>query len=145
MGYVHKDIHPGNVLWSFVRNELVPTNNQSLTFKIGDLGISRLETEIDFMNTTLAPWMHPPEFLDHAQFGVVGRQTDLYHAALLLAVLQGAEPTFTREEILDGAPRKKAEALGPPYGPALAKALRRQLADRTQTAFEFWKDLSGKP
>lgn len=69
---VHRDIHPGNVLYSFVRNEVGDPATQSLTFKVADLGISRLETDEDFYKGTMAQWMLPPEVLDPAQFGKPG-------------------------------------------------------------------------
>ena len=36
-GYVHKDIHLRNVFWTYVRDELMTSPTQSVTFKIGDL------------------------------------------------------------------------------------------------------------
>lgn len=144
--YVHKDIHPGNVFYTFVRDELRTSdiNSKAITFKIGDLGISRLESEIDVFNTTLAQWMVPPEFLNSSEFGTVGKQTDIYHAALLLlSVLRGSVPTFTRDDILKGAPRQMAETFRPPIGPALARALRRHVSHRIKTPFNFWKALNG--
>lgn len=144
--YVHKDIHPGNVFLAWHRDELVPTEG-GFTFKVGDLGISGLESEIDFFNTTLAPWMLPPEFLDPT-FGLMGRTIDIYHSGLLLlAVLEKQARRFSRDEILQGAPRQAAEALGPPYGPPLSRALRRHVAQRTQTAYQLWLDIlaSGPP
>lgn len=143
-GYVHKDIHSGNVFFLVHRNEVGPAGEPSVTFKIGDLGISRLATEIDFFGTVLAQWMLPPEFLNPSQFGRVGPQTDIYHAGLLLlSVLHGQNLDFDRVAILDGAPRKMAEKLPPPWGVALEKALRRTVSQRTQTALEFWRDVRG--
>ena len=86
--------------------------------------------------------MQPPEFLDPASYGLVGPPTDIYHAGLLLlSVLHGRNLEFDKTAILSGAPRQMAEALPAPWGPALAKALRRTAAHRTQTALEFWQDL----
>jgi serine/threonine protein kinase len=144
-GYVHKDIHLRNLFWTYVRNELVPgdhDSSQSVTFKIGDLGVSRLEHEIRNYRATV-PWMVAPEVLDSPRFGLVGRQTDIYHAGLvLLAVVLGIEPSFTAEEILRGVPRATAEQLQPPFGPAIGLALRQQVDQRIPTAFEFWRTLS---
>lgn len=138
--YVHKDIHPGNIMLAWHRDELVP-EEQSLTFKIGDLGISGLESEIDFFKTTLAQWMLPPEYLDPS-LGPMGRPIDIYHTGLLLlSVLHGRVLEFSREEILAGAPRQAAEALGAPYGLPLSRALRRHVSHRTPTAYELWLDL----
>ncbi|TKD03429.1 serine/threonine protein kinase [Polyangium fumosum] len=141
-GYVHKDIHSGNIFWLMHRNEMDATPASSVTFKIGDLGISRLATEIDFFGTVLAQWMLPPEFLAPDRFGYVGPQTDIYHAGLLLlSVWHGQDLQFEKSQILDGLPRSVAADLPPPWGPALEKALRRTVAQRTQTAVELWRDL----
>jgi serine/threonine protein kinase len=141
-GYVHKDIHPGNVFWSMHRNELGITPSPSVTFKIGDLGISKLAHEIDFFGTVLAPWMLPPEHLDPGNFGFVSSQTDIYHAGLLLlSVLHGQILKFDRAQILDGVPRQMATGLPEPWGTALEKALRRTVAQRTQSAVELWRAL----
>ncbi len=141
-GYVHKDCHIGNVFWSLLRNELAPTGPRSVSFKVGDLGISRLESEIDPASTTMAEWVLPPERLDPDQFGQTARPVDVYHAALLLlAVIKGRPLTFSKDEVLAGLPRQTAEALGEPYGPALSRALRRHVADRTSNPFALWREL----
>lgn len=143
-GYVHKDIHLRNLFWTYVRNELMPHNSQSVTFKIGDLGVSRLEREIRNYRPTV-PWMVAPEVLDDTRFGPAGRPTDIYHAGLvLLAIAMGIEPSFTAEEILLGVPRETAEQLPPPFGAAIGQALRRKVDERTPTAFEFWRALSAR-
>jgi serine/threonine protein kinase len=142
-GYVHKDIHPGNVFLRYIPDEMNPAQNQALVFKVGDLGISRLASEIDVFNTILAQWMIPPEFLNPKDFGTVGPQTDIYHTGLLcLSLLAGKIIEFTQEEILDGKPRQLAESLQSPYAPAIAHALRRHVADRTQTPLDFWRELA---
>lgn len=63
-GYVHKDLHPGNILVSHHYDYMVPTKDPVWSFKIGDLGISKLETDIRIFNTILAQWMVPPEHLE---------------------------------------------------------------------------------
>jgi serine/threonine protein kinase len=78
-GYVHKDIHLRNLFWTYLRNELMPHYSQSVTFKIGDLGVSRLEGEIRHFRPTI-PWMVAPEVLDEGRFGPAGKPTDIYHA-----------------------------------------------------------------
>lgn len=141
-GYVHKDLHPGNVFLHFIRDEMMPQDHSAMVFKIGDLGITRLASEIDVFNTLLAQWMIPPEALDSAQFGVVGTRTDIYHAGLLcLNLLAGRIFNFTQEEILAGKPRQTADSLNSPYAPAIARALRRHVADRTPTPLDFWREL----
>ena len=142
-GYVHKDIHPGNIFVSQSQDRMIPTKDAVWSFKIGDLGISRLETEMSAFNTLLAQWMLPPEAIDSAQFGQVGRTIDVYHVALmLLAPALGRVPTFSQEEILAGLPRQMAESSTSRFGPAIAKALRRHTAARTPTAMHFWRDIN---
>jgi hypothetical protein len=51
-------------------------------------------------------------------------------------------PYFTREEILGGIPQELASTHGSKFGPVIAKALRRHVEWRTQTALEFWHELS---
>lgn len=146
-GYVHQDIHFGNVFMQFHRNEMGGEEPAavSMTFKLGDLGIAKLFTEIDAQNTLLNGSMLPPEFLDPEQFGQLGHQVDIYHLGLLFLQLYLAQAlAFTNEEILEGLPRKMAEELPGPWGPALAKALRRHVAQRTQSAMELWRDLTVK-
>jgi len=140
-GYVHKDIHARNVLARHIRSEM--TKESSTVFKVGDLGISRLEPQIDAFNTVFAQWMLAPEFLLPRDFGRVGMPVDIYHAGLLfLSLLLKRIPTFNRDEILKGKPRQMAEALNSPYGAAIAKALRRHVAHRTSCALEFWHDIN---
>lgn len=141
-GIVHKDLHPGNVLISQSQDRMVPQKPPVWSFKICDLGISRLEGDIRLFNTILAPWMVPPEFLDPLQFGVLGRHVDIYHAGLLfLGLLTRRTPDFTHDQIVAGVPRQAAEAIKTPYGPVLAKALRRHVAQRTQSALQLWREI----
>jgi len=142
-GYVHKDIHPGNVFVHRVQDQLCP-ENFAFIFKIGDLGIARREAVIRSVGTILAEWILPPEVLNPAAFGSIGRQIDIYHAALLLtSLLLKRVPSFTRPQIVAGEPRQLAEKLSSPFAPALAKALRRRVEHRTKTAKELWDDLRG--
>ncbi|CAA2106049.1 serine/threonine protein kinase [Variovorax paradoxus] len=143
--FVHQDIHFGNVFISFVRSEMA-VEGQAVTFKLGDLGITKLAGEIDVQNTRLNPSMFAPEALDPHQFGPLDHRMDLYHCGLLfLQLLAGRELSFTHQEILDGAPRKLAELLPEPYRTAISKALRRHVGSRTQTAMELWRDLNPQP
>lgn len=143
VGYVHKDVHLGNVFTSIVKDELVPNNNNAWTFKLGDLGISKLAGDINVFNTILAKWMLPPEYLNPDEFGIIDQRIDIYHTGLLLMqVLTGAVQDFSERDIVDGLPRKTAEQLPPPYNFAISKALRRHVDQRTRTALEFWNDLN---
>jgi hypothetical protein len=141
-GHVHKDVHPGNVFVSLTSDVMDAGGGPRVSFKLGDLGITRVETDIRIVGTIMAPWMLPPEALIPATFGVVGRPTDVYHAALLLlSVLRRAVPTFTEAEILAGAPQQVAQGLASPYSQALANALRPRVMNRTQTPLEFWREI----
>lgn len=139
--YVHKDIHPGNVFVRITKSQSTEQNPHFIC-KIGDLGISNLENNIDQLNTILAQWMLPPEFLSSQKFGLINRQVDIYHTGLLLlSLLLGHTPEFTRQHILEGKPRQMAEQHLSPYGKIIAKALRRHTKYRTQTALEFWREI----
>lgn len=140
-GYVHKDLHPGNIFVAWTRDRMVPRKDPVVSFKIGDLGIAREESNIDVFNTMLAQWMLPPEALDPVEFGPVGRAIDVYHVGLvLLSLLLGRIPTFTRDEVLAGKPRETAEALQSVYAPAIAMALRRHAAARP-TITQLWNEI----
>lgn len=141
-GYVHKDIHPGNVFVSQAVDRMVPSKDRVWSFKIGDLGISNLEADINVFNTLLAQWMLPPEYLD-PQFGSIGRAVDIYHTGLLLlGLLLRNTPDFSAEEILRGQPREIAERHPSPFAPAVARALRRHVAERTPSPIQFWRDIA---
>jgi serine/threonine protein kinase len=144
-GYVHQDIHLNNVFASFARDEIQEDMQGALNFKLGDLGVAKLFSEIDATNTR-AQWMLPPEVLDAQEFGPMDHRIDIYHCGLLfLHLLNGAEIRFTPEDILAGKPRELALQLPPPYNFALGKALRRHVAFRTENAMELWRDLNSPP
>lgn len=139
--YAHQDIHLGNVFASFAKDEMSPTEPGSIQFKLGDLGVAKLFSELDATNT-LADWMRPPEAIDTSEFGPIDYRIDIYHIGLLLLQLaHSKELRFSQEEILSGRPREMALSLSPPYNFALEKALRRHVAYRTANAMELWRDL----
>lgn len=141
-GHVHKDVHPGNVFVSLTSDVMDAGGAPRVSFKLGDLGIARVEGDIRMVGTIMAPWMLPPEALVPGSYGTVGRPTDVYHASLLLlSVLRRAVPSFTEAEILAGAPQRVAQALPSPYASALANALRPRVMNRTQTPLEFWREI----
>ena len=142
-GYVHKDLHPGNIFVSEQIDPMLPDNEPVWRFKIGDLGISRLEGNIRHFNTILAQWMLPPEFLRPNEFGFVGKHVDIYHVGLLLlSFLLNQIPDFTHEEIIAGLPRQLAEGLPSKYSGAIARALRRHVSARTPSAIDMWREIS---
>ena len=142
-GYVHKDLHSGNVFVSLQRDPMFPDQEPVWRFKIGDLGISRPEEDISLSNTTLAQWMLPPEALNPHEFGFIGKHVDIYHVGLLLlSLLLNQTPGFTRDEITAGHPRELAEGLESRYAPAIARALRRHVSARTPSAIDMWREIS---
>jgi serine/threonine-protein kinase len=142
-GYVHKDLHPGNIFVVEGRRKRTLVKEPVWQFKVGDLGLTRLESDIRVFETLLADWMRPPEAFDPAEFGAVGHHVDIYQTGLLLLALMLREiPYFTKEEILGGIPQALASKHGSRYGPIIAKALRRHVKWRMQSALEFWRELS---
>ena len=75
-GYAHQDIHAGNVFVLFARNELDPNDTGATQFRLGDLGVAKLFTEIRPENTR-AQWMLPPEVLNPSEFGVPDHREQL--------------------------------------------------------------------
>ena len=143
--YAHQDIHAGNVFAALLKDEVLPNAGKIVKFKLGDLGIARLFSEIDATNTR-AQWMLPPEVLNSQEFGPIDRRIDIYHAGLLfLNLAYSKELQFSQEEILAGKPREMALALSAPYNFALEKALRRHVESRTAGAMELWRDLQTPP
>ncbi|KAF1080762.1 MAG: hypothetical protein GQF41_3172 [Candidatus Rifleibacterium amylolyticum] len=140
--YVHQDIHEGNVFATFVRDDMVTTKNAVMQFKLGDLGVTKLISEVDFANTR-AQWMLPPEILDQKEFGPIDSRIDIYHIGLLLLQIACSKRIqFSKKEILSGKPRELALKLQPPYSFAIEKALRRHVSSRTASAMELWGDLN---
>ena len=143
--YVHQDIHEGNVFATFVKDEMIPQKDHVIQFKLGDLGVSKLLSDVDAMNTR-AQWLLPPEVLDFHQFGPIDHRADIYHLGLLFLQLAYSKRfRFTREQILLGKPREMALQLLPPYKTALERTLRRHVVNRTPSAVELWRDFKGFP
>jgi serine/threonine-protein kinase len=141
-GFVHKDLHAGNVLLTTVDSRIDPDAVPEVVFKISDFGISKLEGNIRPFGTVMAVWMMPPECLDPAKYGQVGKHTDIYHTGLLLlSLLTKNNYHFTPQQVLDAVPRRTAESLPSPYGPVIAKALRRRVSARPPSAIQFWREL----
>jgi eukaryotic-like serine/threonine-protein kinase len=140
--YVHQDIHGGNVFVATLHDDMSP-DSMVFSFMLGDLGITKMVSEMDAENTVLAEWMRAPEALSASEFGPMDRRMDIYHCGLLfLQVLLGKPHTFTREEVLAGKPRQLALEVGGQFSFALEKALRRHVDYRTASALEFWRDIN---
>jgi serine/threonine protein kinase len=141
-GYVHKDIHPGNVFTTVMRDKMDTERTSVAVFKMGDLGLSRLETDVNIFNELIAQWMLPPEFINPQEFGTIGRGVDIYQSGLLLlSILMGCIPQFTHDEIANGKPSQIALSLQSRYSGPIGRALRRHVEYRTPSAIEFWRDL----
>lgn len=87
--------------------------------------------------------MLPPEVIDPGEFGPIDHRSDIFHCGLLLLQLaRSRELKFTKEQMLDGEPRKMASELPEPLNFALGKALIRHASKRTASALELWRDLN---
>ena len=140
-GYVHQDIHLGNVFASFAKDEM-GSDPGAIQFKLGDFGVAKLFNEIDATNTR-ALWMLPPEVSVESEFGPIDHRQDIYHCGLLfLHLAYGKEFEFTPDEILSGRPRELSLQLPAPFNFALEKSLRRRVAYRAESAMEVWRDLN---
>ena len=51
--YVHQDIHERNVFSTFIKDEMVPQKAHVIQFKLGDLGVSKLLSDVNAANTRL--------------------------------------------------------------------------------------------
>lgn len=139
--YAHQDIHSGNVFMAIVKDEMLPADKDAMVFKLGDLGVAKLLSEIDAKNTR-AQWLLPPEVLNPTEYGPIDHRVDIYHAGLLFLELAcSKEWRFTPDEITNGKPRDIALTLPSPLSFALEKALRRHVQFRTANAMELWRDL----
>lgn len=139
-GVVHSDLHAGNVLISQL--------DRSPIVKLTDFGVAhQLQGNTRWFRPQVAnPKILTPELVTA---GYTTTQSDLYQFGLLMYQMHTglpaidvdvAYPEITRQ-ISEGAPRKKAEALGTAVGNVIAKLLRRRDAYRYQSAREVWEDL----
>jgi eukaryotic-like serine/threonine-protein kinase len=142
MGIVHQDIHLGNVMTKLHKDEMVSDREAVWHFKLCDLGIARLNTDLAATELRKRSII-PPEVIDPDRFGPLDHRIDIYHLGLLLLQLAlSRRLEFTAEEILAGKPRELALTLPAPYSLALEKALRRRVQYRTASALELWRDLN---
>jgi serine/threonine protein kinase len=75
-GFVHQDIHPGNVFALYAKDEMSQKLNPAIQFKLGDLGVAKLLAEVNAQNTR-AQWMLPPEVLNGQEFGPIDWHIDI--------------------------------------------------------------------
>jgi eukaryotic-like serine/threonine-protein kinase len=138
----HRDIHFGNVFAAFAKDKMNADEPGAIQFKLEDLGVAKLFTEIDATNTR-ALWMLPPEALDPSEFGPLDQRIDIYHCGLLfLHLAHGSELAFSQADIKAGVPKNFAVQLPAPFNVAPEKALRRHIPYRTSSAMELWQDLN---
>jgi serine/threonine-protein kinase len=141
-GFAHQDIHPGNVMAAYLKDEIAPNQPEAIHFKLCDFGITRVLSELAATELRKVSIM-PPEVIDPKTYGPLDHRIDIYHVGLVLLQLAHSTPlTFTRDEILAGNPRQMALQLAAPYATALEKALRRHASFRTASAMELWRDLN---
>jgi serine/threonine-protein kinase len=92
----------------------------------------------------------PPEIL---ATGYTSKQSDIYQVGLLLYWMLTGQPAIDTglpyqelvQQVADGGPRRRAEALGTALGALIAKTLRRREAYRYSSAREVWGDLRALP
>lgn len=141
-GHVHRDLHLDNVMVRYIRDEVVPEKYNACVFKVGDLGLCTAANALH-QDSTFAEWIRPPEAIDGDEYGVIDGRLDLYHLGLIfLQIMVGKVLTFSRQDILNGEPRKLALQLDPPFSFAIEKCLRRHVEYRSATAREVWRDLN---
>jgi serine/threonine protein kinase len=140
---VHDDLHPGNVLISHATDRPV--------VKISDFGISHeLRGAAGVRPSVVHHAIMPPEIL---ATGYTSKQSDVYQVGLLLYWMLTGHPAIDMNlpyadlvrEVGDGAPRRRAEAMGTALGGLVAKMLRRREAYRYASAREVWSELRGLP
>ncbi len=120
-GLVHQDIHLGNVFTTAAKDEMLPEKPGATQFKLGDLGVAKLISEVSAAQTR--GWMLPPELIEPASYGQADHRIDIYHTGLLLLQLAlNKQLHFTLEEIAAGKPRELALTLAQPLSIALEKA-----------------------
>jgi serine/threonine protein kinase len=143
-GYNHRNLHPRNIFCAMGLDGTHPAALPPGAIKIGDFGVTHLIGNVDVMNTQLARWLTPPEYLNPSQFGLMDHRVDIYQAGLLLlAVLLGRIPLFTFEQIAAGVPSQTAARLTSSFGRTLARALEVEVKNRFDSARELWQELSG--
>jgi eukaryotic-like serine/threonine-protein kinase len=135
---VHNDLHAGNVL---------VVHGEALTVKLSDLGIAQ-----ELYGAGAAR----PEVVQHrlmapevAAGGYSTKQSDLYQLGLLMYQMHtgdypidvGVGYDAVIQQIRDGVPRAKAEALGTPIGDVTSVLLRRTEQYRYTSAAQVWDDL----
>lgn len=135
---IHNDLHAGNIL--------VQQGDQ-LTLKLSDLGIAQeLSGQLSVRPQLVQHRIMAPELVAG---GYSTKQSDLYQLGLLMYEMHTGEyPLDTAqsydamlEQIKQGVPRLKAEALGTPIGTIASVLLRRNEQYRYTSPAQVWEDL----
>ncbi|MEZ4227013.1 MAG: protein kinase family protein [Polyangiaceae bacterium] len=135
---VHNDLHAGNVLM---------VQGERLACKLSDLGIAQeMYGQYAVRPDVVHHRIMAPEVLAG---GYTTKQSDLYQLGLLLYQMHTGHQALDFsvgydgivEQIRQGAPRAKAEALGTPLGDIASVMLRRTEQYRYTSAGQVWEDL----
>lgn len=135
---IHNDLHAGNVLVQ---------QGDALTLKLSDLGIAQELSGRHAVRPALVQHrIMAPELLAG---GYTTKQSDLYQLGLLMFEMHtGQYPLDTTQghqamlqQIQEGVPRLKAEALGTAIGNVVSVLLRRNEQYRYTSPAQVWEDL----
>jgi serine/threonine-protein kinase len=135
---IHNDLHAGNIL---------VVQGDELTLKLSDLGIAQeLSGQRAVRPLLVQHRIMAPELVAG---GYTTKQSDLYQLGLLMYEMHTGEyPLDTAqgydamlEQIKEGVPRLKAEALGTPIGNIVSVLLRRNEQYRYTSPAQVWEEL----
>jgi serine/threonine-protein kinase len=135
---IHNDLHAGNILVQ---------QGDELTLKLSDLGIAQELSGQQAVRPQLVQHrIMAPELVAG---GYTTKQSDLYQLGLLMYEMHTGEyPLDTShgydamlEQIKEGVPRLKAEALGTPIGSIASVLLRRNEQYRYTSPAQVWEEL----
>jgi serine/threonine-protein kinase len=135
---IHNDLHAGNIL---------VLQGDELTLKLSDLGIAQELSGQQAVRPQLVQHrIMAPELVAG---GYTTKQSDLYQLGLLMYEMHTGEyPLDTSQgyeamlnEIKEGVPRLKAEALGTPIGNIVSVLLRRNEQYRFTSPAQVWEEL----
>jgi len=136
--FIHNDLHAGNVLVQ---------QGDSLVVKLSDLGIAQeLSGQRAVRPALVQHRIMAPELVAG---GYTTKQSDLYQLGLLMYEMHTGEYPldtslgydFMLQQIREGVPRLKAEALGTPIGNIASVLLRRNEQYRYTSPAQVWEDL----
>ncbi|HKY37019.1 MAG TPA: serine/threonine-protein kinase [Polyangiaceae bacterium] len=135
---IHNDLHAGNIL---------VLQGEELTLKLSDLGIAQdLAGQTAVRPPLVQHRIMAPELVAG---GYTTKQSDLYQLGLLMYEMHtGQYPVDTNQgygamlqQIKEGVPRLKAEALGTPIGNIVSVLLRRNEQYRYTSPAQVWEEL----